>query len=83
MLAAVAWPSTLLGLASVIDNPWHVCTKRAENAGKHLAEVLVTRQQVTNTLPAQRKKGVIRILIAIHFVIILENLFLLSIIEIY
>lgn len=46
LLAAIAWPSALLGLASVIDNPWHVCTKRAENAGKHLAEVLVTRQQV-------------------------------------
>jgi len=45
-MAAIAWPSALLGLASIIDNPWHVCTKRAENAGKQLAEVLVSRLQV-------------------------------------
>ena len=46
-MAAIAWPSALLGLASVIDNPWHVCTRRAENAGKQLADVLLSRQQVS------------------------------------
>ena len=46
LLSAMAWPATLLGLASIIDNPWHVATRRAENAGKQLAEVLANRQQV-------------------------------------
>ncbi|XP_067947899.1 transmembrane and coiled-coil domain-containing protein 4-like [Watersipora subatra] len=45
LLAAIAWPSAMLSLASVIDNPWHVCTKRAENTGKQLAEVLANREQ--------------------------------------
>ena len=46
LLAAVAWPATVLGAASVIDNPWSVMTQRTFAAGKQLCEVLLSRQQV-------------------------------------
>ena len=46
LLAAVAWPAALIGMASVIDNPWSVCTQRSMLAGRQLAEVLLSRQQV-------------------------------------
>ncbi|XP_077975964.1 transmembrane and coiled-coil domain-containing protein 4-like isoform X2 [Styela clava] len=44
LVAAVAWPASLLGAASVIDNPWSVCLQRATQVGKELAEVLLSRQ---------------------------------------
>ena len=46
LLAAIAWPATLLAAASIIDNPWSVCTHRAVNVGQQLADVLLSRQQV-------------------------------------
>ena len=46
LLAAIAWPAALIGMASVIDNPWSVCTQRSMLAGRQLAEVLLSRQQV-------------------------------------
>jgi len=46
LLAAIAWPAALIGMASVIDNPWSVCTQRSLLAGRQLAEVLLSRQQV-------------------------------------
>jgi len=48
LLAAVAWPAALIGMASVIDNPWSVCTQRSMLAGRQLAEVLLSRQQVNS-----------------------------------
>ena len=45
LIAAVAWPAGLLGLASVIDNPWGVCCRRSAQVGKQLAEVLLSRVQ--------------------------------------
>ncbi|XP_073973426.1 transmembrane and coiled-coil domain-containing protein 4-like isoform X2 [Rhodnius prolixus] len=44
LVNAVAWPAGLLGLASVIDNPWGVCCRRSAQVGKHLAEVLINRE---------------------------------------
>ncbi|XP_046621386.1 transmembrane and coiled-coil domain-containing protein 4-like isoform X1 [Neodiprion virginianus] len=44
LISAVAWPATLLSIASVIDNPWSVCCRRSSEAGKQLAYVLLTRQ---------------------------------------
>ena len=46
LLAAVAWPAALIGVAGVIDNPWSVSTQRSWLAGRQLAEVLLSRQQV-------------------------------------
>ena len=46
IIAAIAWPATLLSASSVIDNPWSVCTNRTVSAGRQLAEVLLARQQV-------------------------------------
>lgn len=45
LLAAISWPLTLLSVASIIDNPWSICTQRSVNAGRQLAEVLLSRQQ--------------------------------------
>jgi len=45
-MAAVAWPIALVGMSSVIDNPWSVCTQRSYLAGRQLAEVLLSRLQV-------------------------------------
>lgn len=42
LLAAVAWPVGLLGLSSVIDNPWGVCCRRSAQVGKQLAETLLS-----------------------------------------
>ncbi|KAF6198603.1 hypothetical protein GE061_008355 [Apolygus lucorum] len=44
IMTAIAWPAGLLGLASVIDNPWGVCCRRSAQVGKHLAEVLLKRE---------------------------------------
>ena len=46
ILAAIAWPTAILGAASVIDNPWSVMTQRTVAAGKELCEVLLSREQV-------------------------------------
>ncbi|XP_074654422.1 transmembrane and coiled-coil domain-containing protein 4-like [Tubulanus polymorphus] len=45
LLTAVAWPASLMMLAGVIDNPWSVCLERSIEAGKQLADVLLSRQQ--------------------------------------
>ncbi|XP_052226436.1 transmembrane and coiled-coil domain-containing protein 4-like isoform X3 [Dreissena polymorpha] len=45
LITAVAWPSALLSASATIDNPWHVCTSRATQTGKQLAEVLLAREQ--------------------------------------
>lgn len=43
LISAITWPAGLLGLASVIDNPWGVCLRRSSQVGKQLAEVLLAR----------------------------------------
>ena len=43
LVTAIAWPLVLLGSSSLIDNPWNICTRRAVEAGEHLAEALLTR----------------------------------------
>ena len=45
LIAAIAWPATLVTVASAIDNPWGVCINRSAQVGKHLAEILLARQQ--------------------------------------
>ncbi|KAH9420136.1 transmembrane and coiled-coil domain-containing protein 4-like [Dermatophagoides pteronyssinus] len=45
IMAAIAWPTTLLTISSVIDNPWGVCISRSAEVGKFLADVLLSRQQ--------------------------------------
>lgn len=44
LVNAIAWPAGILGLASVIDNPWGVCCRRSAQVGKVLAEVLLNRE---------------------------------------
>lgn len=44
-MAAIAWPTALITMANIIDNPWDVCIGRSAQAGKHLADVLISRQQ--------------------------------------
>lgn len=50
IVAALTWPASLLAAASVIDNPWCVCLNRSAEVGKHLAQVLRSRQQVLHLL---------------------------------
>lgn len=45
VMAAIAWPTALLSMANIIDNPWDCCVGRSAEAGKHLADVLMSRQQ--------------------------------------
>ncbi|XP_041860125.1 transmembrane and coiled-coil domain-containing protein 4 [Melanotaenia boesemani] len=45
IVTALTWPASLLGAASVIDNPWCVCLNRSAEVGKHLAQVLRSRRQ--------------------------------------
>lgn len=45
VMAAIAWPTALISMANIIDNPWDVCIGRSAEAGKHLADVLMSRQQ--------------------------------------
>nr|XP_020828782.1 transmembrane and coiled-coil domain-containing protein 4 isoform X2 [Phascolarctos cinereus] len=45
ILTALTWPTSLLAVANVIDNPWGVCLRRSAEVGKHLAHVLLSRQQ--------------------------------------
>lgn len=44
LVTAIAWPAALLSISSVIDNPWSVCCRRSSEVGKHLAQVLKSRQ---------------------------------------
>ena len=46
LVAALTWPASLLSVANVIDNPWGVCLHRSAEVGKHLAHILLSRQQV-------------------------------------
>lgn len=46
IVAALTWPASLLTVANVIDNPWGVCLHRSAEVGKHLAHILLSRQQV-------------------------------------
>lgn len=45
IMAAIAWPTTFFTFSAVIDNPWGVCIRRSAEVGKHLADVLISRQQ--------------------------------------
>ncbi|XP_070207687.1 transmembrane and coiled-coil domain-containing protein 4-like [Littorina saxatilis] len=45
IMAAIAWPATLLSVSNVIDNPWSVGLQRAVATGRQLAEVLLAREQ--------------------------------------
>ncbi|NWW71226.1 TMCO4 protein, partial [Climacteris rufus] len=45
IVTALTWPASLLTVASVIDNPWGVCLHRSAEVGKHLAHILLNRQQ--------------------------------------
>ncbi|NXK97680.1 TMCO4 protein, partial [Formicarius rufipectus] len=45
IVTALTWPTSLLTVASVIDNPWGVCLHRSAEVGKHLAQILLSRQQ--------------------------------------
>ncbi|XP_069466481.1 transmembrane and coiled-coil domain-containing protein 4 isoform X2 [Ambystoma mexicanum] len=45
IVTALTWPASLLAVASVIDNPWSVCLSRSAEVGKHLAHILLSRQQ--------------------------------------
>ncbi|KAB1268157.1 Transmembrane and coiled-coil domain-containing protein 4, partial [Camelus dromedarius] len=45
IVAALTWPASLLSVANVIDNPWGVCLHRSAEVGKHLAHILLSRQQ--------------------------------------
>ena len=45
IMAAIAWPVTLLNAASLIDNPWSVCANRAKEVGRELARVLLSHAQ--------------------------------------
>ncbi|XP_032424052.1 transmembrane and coiled-coil domain-containing protein 4 isoform X2 [Xiphophorus hellerii] len=45
IVTALTWPASLLAVASIIDNPWCVCLNRSAEVGKHLAQVLRSRQQ--------------------------------------
>lgn len=45
VMAAIAWPTALISIANIIDNPWDCCLVRSAQAGKHLADVLMSRQQ--------------------------------------
>ncbi|MEE6526614.1 hypothetical protein FKM82_027340 [Ascaphus truei] len=46
IVTALTWPASLITVASVIDNPWGVCLSRSAEVGKHLAQILLSRQQV-------------------------------------
>ncbi|XP_054904416.1 transmembrane and coiled-coil domain-containing protein 4 [Poeciliopsis prolifica] len=45
IMTALTLPASLLAAASVIDNPWCVSLNRSAEVGKHLAQVLRSRQQ--------------------------------------
>ncbi|XP_043917730.1 transmembrane and coiled-coil domain-containing protein 4 isoform X2 [Protopterus annectens] len=45
IVTALAWPGSILTFSGVIDNPWGVCLNRSAEVGKHLAHLLLSRQQ--------------------------------------
>ncbi|GLU19809.1 hypothetical protein SLE2022_360360 [Rubroshorea leprosula] len=45
LLAALAWPATLLTATDLIDSKWAIAINRSDKAGKLLAEVLVKELQ--------------------------------------
>ncbi|KAI0216623.1 hypothetical protein L0F63_005862, partial [Massospora cicadina] len=45
LVAAAAWPLTLLQVGSIIDNPWSIGLDRADKAGLILADALINRAQ--------------------------------------
>ncbi|XP_039767989.1 transmembrane and coiled-coil domain-containing protein 4 isoform X5 [Ornithorhynchus anatinus] len=45
IVTALTWPASLLTISNVIDNPWGVCLHRSAEVGKHLAQILLSRQQ--------------------------------------
>ncbi|XP_067127647.1 transmembrane and coiled-coil domain-containing protein 4-like isoform X1 [Centruroides vittatus] len=45
LITAITWPSTIITIAGIIDNPWGVCINRSAEVGRHLADVLLGRQQ--------------------------------------
>ncbi|XP_070587308.1 transmembrane and coiled-coil domain-containing protein 4-like, partial [Erythrolamprus reginae] len=45
IVTALTLPASLLAVAGVIDNPWGVCLHRSTEVGKHLAQILLSRQQ--------------------------------------
>ncbi|XP_015925330.1 transmembrane and coiled-coil domain-containing protein 4 isoform X2 [Parasteatoda tepidariorum] len=45
LIAAITWPAALVTVSGVIDNPWGVCLRRSAQVGRHLADVLLERQQ--------------------------------------
>ncbi|XP_071623491.1 transmembrane and coiled-coil domain-containing protein 4 isoform X2 [Heliangelus exortis] len=45
IMTALTWPASLLTVSNVIDNPWGVCLRRSAEVGKHLARILLSRQQ--------------------------------------
>ncbi|XP_007908918.1 transmembrane and coiled-coil domain-containing protein 4 isoform X4 [Callorhinchus milii] len=45
LVTALTWPASLITAANIIDNPWGVCLNRSAEVGKHLAQVLLSRQQ--------------------------------------
>ncbi|KAM4652672.1 transmembrane and coiled-coil domain-containing protein 4 [Discoglossus pictus] len=45
IVTALTWPASLITVASVIDNPWGVCLSRSAEVGKHLAHILLSREQ--------------------------------------
>ncbi|GJN09330.1 hypothetical protein PR202_ga27329 [Eleusine coracana subsp. coracana] len=57
LLAAFAWPATLLAAADFIDSKWSVAIDRSDKAGKMLAEVLLKGLQ-GNSLLTQGLAGI-------------------------
>ncbi|UYV82331.1 TMCO4 [Cordylochernes scorpioides] len=53
IITAITWPSALITVAGVIDNPWGVCIRRSAQVGRHLADVLLSRQHVGPLSPRQ------------------------------
>lgn len=49
LITAIAWPASLLTLASVLDNPWGVCCRRSAQIGRTLADVLLSRRYMRET----------------------------------
>uniref|UniRef100_A0A0D9VNK1 DUF726 domain-containing protein n=1 Tax=Leersia perrieri TaxID=77586 RepID=A0A0D9VNK1_9ORYZ len=53
LLAAFAWPATLLAATDFIDSKWSVAIDRSDKAGKMLAEVLLKGLQGNRTMVTQ------------------------------
>jgi len=51
VVAAVAWPTSLLKVSSLIDNSWSVAVNRANLCGEELAIVLMNREKTFGKRP--------------------------------